>query len=83
MTDGAGETAHPRVETIDGVRVRMPGRVSGPTDSSGLYELASPAGVVEVVVNTEKGTGRGSVTVRAGETVPLSVVLQPEPAKQP
>jgi protocatechuate 3,4-dioxygenase beta subunit len=85
VVDPAGPVrdAYPRVETIDGVRVRMPGRVSGPTDSSGLYELASPAGVVEVVVNTETGSGRGSVTVRAGETAPLSVVLQPGLPKKP
>ena len=46
--------AYPRVETIDGARVRMPGRTSGPTDASGVSELVSPAGVVEVVAPAKR-----------------------------
>ena len=68
--------AYPRVETIDGARVRMTGRTSGPTDITGLYELVSPAGIVEVVARGEKGSGRGTVTVAPGGTFPLTVVLQ-------
>jgi Carboxypeptidase regulatory-like domain len=86
VVDPAGQPvrdAYPRVETIDGARVRMPGRVSGQTDASGLYELASPPGTVEVAVGSEKGSGRGSASVRSGETTPLTVVLQPRAPKQP
>ena len=61
----------------------MPGRTSGPTDVTGLYELVSPAGIVEVVARGEKGIGRGTVTVAPGGTVPLTVVLQPEAPKGP
>jgi hypothetical protein len=86
VVDPAGQPvrdAYPRIDTIDGVRVRMPGRVSGPTDTNGLYELVSPPGTVEVVVGGEKGTGRGSASVRPGETASLTVVLQPPAPKQP
>jgi large repetitive protein len=75
--------AYPRVETIDGVRVRMPGRVSGPTDANGLYELVAPPGTVEVSVRAEKDSGRGSASVRSGETTPLTVVLQPKAPLRP
>ena len=86
VVDPAGlpvKDAYPRVETIDGARVRMPGRTSGPTDVTGLYELVSPAGIVEVVARGEKGIGRGTVTIAPGGTVPLTVVLQPEAPKRP
>jgi hypothetical protein len=65
------------------VRVRMPGRVSGPTDASGVYELACPAGAVEVSVRADTGTGRGSASVRPGEATSLTLVLEPKPPKQP
>jgi hypothetical protein len=61
----------------------MPGRTSGPTDAPGVDELVSPAGVVEVVVRGETGSGRGTATVAPGGTVPLTVVLQPEAPKGP
>jgi hypothetical protein len=86
VVDAAGQPvrdAYPRVETIDGVRARIRSRVSGPTDANGLCDLASPPGLVEVVARHEKRTGRGSVSVRSGETVPLTVVLRAEPAKTP
>jgi hypothetical protein len=86
VVDPAGlpvKDAYPRVQAIDGARVRMPGRTSGPTDASGVSELVSPAGVVEVVAYGEKGTGRGTVTVAPGGTVPLIVVLQPEAPQGP
>ena len=75
--------AYPSVETVDGLRVEMPGNVSGPTDATGLYELVSPTGTVGVIVRHEKRTGRATVGVRAAESVPLTVVLQPEPPKTP
>jgi protocatechuate 3,4-dioxygenase beta subunit len=75
--------AYPSIETVDGLRVEMPGNVSGPTDATGLYELVSPTGTVGVIVHHEKRTGRATVGVRAGELVPLTVVLQPEPPKTP
>ena len=67
--------AYPRVRTVGGQRVSMPGRVSGPTDPNGLYELDAPAGPVEVEVHKDAQTARGTVTVRAGETVPLVLHL--------
>ena len=84
VVDPAGlpvKDAYPRIQTIDGARVRMPGRTSGPTDASGASELVSPAGVVEVVASGEKGTGRGTVTVPLGGTVSLTIVLQKETPK--
>jgi protocatechuate 3,4-dioxygenase beta subunit len=84
VVDPAGQPvreAYPRVEAVDGVRVRMPGRTSGPTDANGLYELACPPGAVEVVARGEKGTGRGTVTVPPGGTVSLTIVLQKEAPK--
>jgi hypothetical protein len=73
--------AFPRVETVDGARVRMPGRVSGPTDPDGAFTLSCPSGVVEVVARDAKRMGRASVPVAPGATVPLTVVLSPEAAK--
>jgi hypothetical protein len=68
--------AYPRVESVDGARVRLPGRTSGPTDAEGLFDLASPPGRVEVAVGHESGRGKGAATVRSGERVPLTVVLE-------
>ncbi len=84
VVDPAGlpvKDAYPRIQTIDGARVRMPGRTSGPTDATGVYELVSPAGVVEVDASGEKGTGRSTVTVPPGGTVSLTIVLQKEAPK--
>ncbi len=81
VVDPAGlpvKDAYPRIQAIDGARVRMPGRTSGPTDASGVSELVSPAGVVEVMASGEKGTGRGTVTVPPGGTLSLTIVLQKE-----
>ena len=47
--------AYPSVETVDGLRVEMPGNSSGPTDATGLYELVSPTGTVGVVAATRSG----------------------------
>lgn len=80
VVDTAGRPvaeAYPRVESVDGVRMRLPGRTSGPTDPDGLFDLASPPGRVEVAVGHESGRGRGAATVRSGERVPLTVVLEP------
>ncbi len=75
--------AYPRVEKIDGARVRLPGRSPGPTNSSGLCELASPAGFLEVLVRADAGTARGTLSVGPGETASLTVVLAPKAPKQP
>jgi len=72
--------AYPEVRRIGGLPVVMPGG-SGSTDASGFVEIGAPTGLLEVEVGTGALTGRGTVTVRAGETAPLSVVLQPEPKK--
>jgi len=71
--------AYPRIQAVGGQRVQMPGRVSGPTDSNGAYELSAPAGVVDVEVRKDALFWRGAVTVRAGETIPLLLRLQPPP----
>jgi hypothetical protein len=71
------------VETVDGLRVDLPGLVSGPTDATGTWELAAPAGSVGVVAHHEKRTGKGTVDVRPGGTASLTIVLGEEPPKQP
>lgn len=60
----------------------MPGG-SASTDANGVVEIGTPAGLLEIEVATREGTGRGSVTVPAGATAPLEIVLQPQPPKQP
>ena len=75
--------AYPSVETVDGLRVEMPGNSSGPTDATGLYELVSPAGTIGVVAHHQKQSGRGTVTVSPGGTVSLTVVLQEDSPKKP
>ena len=60
----------------------MPGG-SGSTDANGFVEIGAPTGLLEVAVGSRAQAGRGAVTVRAGETSPLTVVLQPEPPKKP
>jgi hypothetical protein len=67
--------AYPRVKSIGGLRVSLPGMVSGAPDPSGAFELNAPAGVVEVEAYRDAQTARGTVTVRAGETVPLVLHL--------
>jgi hypothetical protein len=86
VVDTAGQPlkdAYPRVEAIDGARVRMPGRTSGPTDASGRCDLVAPPGSVDVVATGEKGEGRGRASVAPGETTSLTLVLQPRPPKKP
>lgn len=72
------ENAYPRVESVDGVRIRLPGRTSGPTDAAGLYGIATPPGLVGVRVRAANGSGRGTVSVGSGETASLTVALEPE-----
>ena len=74
--------AYPEVQRIGGLPVVMPGG-SGATDASGFVEIGAPAGVLEIEAGIGAQTGKGTVTVRAGETAPLSVVLQAEPPKAP
>jgi hypothetical protein len=74
--------AYPQVQRIGGLSVVMPGG-SGSTDASGFVEIGAPTGVLEIEAGAGAQTGRGTVTVRAGETAPLTVVLQPEPPKNP
>ena len=75
--------AYPRVEKIDGARVRLPGRSPGPSNAAGRCELVSPAGFLEVLVRADAGTARGTVSVGPGETASLTVVLAPKAPKQP
>ena len=74
--------AYPEVQKVGGLAVVMPGG-SGSTDASGFVEIGAPTGLLEVAVGSRAQAGRGVVTVRAGETSPLTVVLQPEPPKKP
>jgi hypothetical protein len=88
VVDPAGQPvkdSYARVDTLDGAPVRLPGRSGrcGPTDASGACDIACPAGMLEISVRTEAGTGRASTTARPGDTVSLTVVLQPKPPKQP
>jgi len=68
--------AYPHVRSVGGQRVSMPGMVSGPTDPNGAFELNAPAGVVDVEARKDAQRGGGTVTVRAGETVPLVLHLE-------
>jgi hypothetical protein len=73
---------YPRVRAWQGTPIRMPGRVSGPTDASGIYELVAPAGTVDVAVGDgAKPLGSGTAAVRPSETVPLEIVLTRAPPK--
>lgn len=74
--------AYPDVQRVNGLAVAMPGG-SGSTDANGFVEIGAPVGLVEVEAATREATGRGSVTVTAGATVPLEIVLQAQPPKQP
>jgi hypothetical protein len=74
--------AYPEVQRVDGLAVTLPGG-SGATDASGFVEAGVPAGLLEIEAGTRDQTGRGSVTVAAGATVPLEIVLQAQPPKQP
>jgi hypothetical protein len=74
--------AYPEVQRIGGLAVVMPGG-AGSTDASGFVEIGAPTGLLEVAVGSRARAGRGPVTVRAGETAPLTVVLKPEPPRQP
>jgi hypothetical protein len=67
--------AYPYVQRVDGLPVWIPGGSSA-TDANGLVEVGVPAGVVEIEAATRGQTGRGSVAVTAGATVPLEIVLQ-------
>ena len=67
---------------VNGLAVSMPGG-SGATDGSGFVEIGTPAGLLEIEAGTREQAGRGSVTVTAGETVPLEIVLPAKPPTQP
>jgi hypothetical protein len=74
--------AYPEVQKVGGLAVVMPGG-SDSTDASGFVEIGAPTGLLEVAVGSGAQAGRGSVTVRAGETSPLTVVLQRQAPKGP
>jgi protocatechuate 3,4-dioxygenase beta subunit len=63
------------VHRLDGLPVSLPVD-SGETDANGLAEIAVPQGLVEIEAGTRDQTGRASVSVAAGATVPLEIVLQ-------
>ncbi len=75
--------AHAFVTKVDGGRVQVPfagGR--GPTDSSGVTQLSSPAGSVEIQVSAEKLSGTTQAVVGEGATVDVEVTLK-EPTRRP
>jgi hypothetical protein len=53
--------------------------VSGVPDPNGAVELSAPARIVQVEARKGAQIGRGSLTVRAGETVPLLLHLEASP----
>jgi hypothetical protein len=67
--------AYSSVERVDGLLVSMPGG-SDATDANGLVEIGAPAGLVEIEAGARDRTGRASVSVAAGATVQLKIVLQ-------
>ena len=72
------EGQYPEVTQVGGLAVAMPGGW-GTTDAHGFVEIGAPAGRVGVEARGRTQAGRGSVTVRAGETVPLEIVLTAAP----
>jgi hypothetical protein len=86
VLDSAGmpaKAAHPRVEKINGVRVRLPGQPPGPSNARGLCEVVSPGGTLEILVRADEGTARGIVTVGPGLATSLTVVLAPQTPRKP
>jgi hypothetical protein len=68
--------AYAHVKKVGNALVDVPftgGR--GPTDSSGLVEIPTPAGVVEIEVNKEKLKGTIRVSVGEGATVEAEMRL--------
>ena len=83
VLDAAGQPvkdAYPWVRGVGGVRLRIPGLRLGPTDQAGSVEIAAPRGEVEVEVRTPTHGGTGMVTVRAGQTTALTVVVEAKPS---
>ena len=83
VLDAAGQPvrdAYPWVRGVGGVRLRVPGLSSGPTDPTGSVEIAAPWGEVEVEVRTPTHGGSGTATVRGGQTTALTVVLEAKPS---
>jgi hypothetical protein len=72
---GLVKGASPYIVQVNGLPVSLPGGGAS-TDASGLVEIGAPAGRVEIEARTRDETGRGSVAVVAGATVPLEIVLQ-------
>ena len=73
---GPIKDVYPEVQKIGGLPVVMPGG-SGLTDASGFVEIGAPTGLLEVEAGNREEAGRGAVNVRAGEIVPLEIVLRP------
>ncbi len=78
---GPIKDVYPEVQKIGGLPVVMPGG-SGLTDASGFVEIGAPTGLLEVEAGNREEAGRGAVNVRAGEIVPLEIVLK-APVKKP
>jgi hypothetical protein len=71
------------VTKLGGAAINVPfmgGR--GPTDSTGVTEIATPAGALEIDVHAEKYKGTATVTVGEGATATSEVTLT-EPIEQP
>lgn len=77
--DGSpAKAARVRVAEVDGLTVQS--FESEETDTEGLTELAAPAGVVTLEVTAsddQDGTGRLTLTVPEGQTVPAEIALKP------
>jgi hypothetical protein len=73
----------PRVSAVDGVPFVAPNGWAT-TDASGFAELPAPSGRVEVEVRSgPAAVSRVSVAVQPGETVPLEMVVERQPANNP
>jgi hypothetical protein len=75
--------AYASVAKLGGAVISVPfmgGR--GPTDSTGVTEIATPAGALEIDVHAEQYKGTAKVSVGAGATVTSEVTLT-EPVEKP
>jgi hypothetical protein len=68
------------VSVVDGAPVDLRGSIAPPTREDGSIEIGCPAGEIGIAVMSEQGSGFATIALRSGETVPLRIVVQPNPA---
>lgn len=64
-----------RIETVGGAPATIPGRAIGSTDASGTVELVCPEGVIGLLANFEKRSGRATVECRSSAPASAEIVM--------